>query len=133
VLIYSSHSEPPPPTPSCHLLVSLLLHCRYLPQGEKVQAVHRFLWQVQYLVSQGFYVVLVHTSYLTKDPNMVDPNMLASNWGNLWRMITELPAYRRHLRGRVFAGGFCSGACARVCVRGLTSGFWWDVFGGRAE
>jgi hypothetical protein len=66
--------------------------------------VHRFLWQVQYLVSQGFYVVLTHTSYLTRDPNMVDPNMLASNWGNLWRMITELPAYRRHLKGRVFAG-----------------------------
>lgn len=89
--------------------------CRYLPQGEKVQAVHRFLWQVQYLVSQGFYVVLTHTSYLTRDPNMVDPNMLASNWGNLWRMITELPAYRRHLRGRVFAGGSgFGGVCACV-------------------
>jgi hypothetical protein len=75
---------------------------------------------VQYLVSQGFYVVITHTSYLTRDPNMVDPNMLASNWGNLWRTITELPAYRRHLKGRVFAGEDvcgCVGVGVRVCGR----------------
>lgn len=77
---------------------------RYLPQGENIQAVHRFLWQVQYLVSQGFYVAITHTSYLTRDPNMVDPNMLASNWGNLWRMISELPGYDKYLKGRVFPG-----------------------------
>jgi hypothetical protein len=69
-----------------------------------VQALHRFLWQVQYLVSQGFYVVMSHTSYLTHDPNMVDPNLLASNWGTLWRILTELPGYASLLKGRVFAG-----------------------------
>jgi len=89
---------------------------RYLPQGENIQALHRFLWQVQYLVSQGFYVVMSHTSYLTRDPNMVDPNMLASNWGNLWRIITELPTYRRHLKGRVFAGGWGWGLVAALLL-----------------
>lgn len=77
---------------------------RYLPQGEHVQALHRFLWQIQYLVSQGFYVVIAHTSYLTRDPNMIDPNVLASNWGNFWRILSELPEYQQHLKGRVFAG-----------------------------
>jgi hypothetical protein len=72
---------------------------------------------VQYLVSQGFYVVLTHTSYLTRDPNMADPNMLASNWGNLWRAMSELPAYRRHLKGRVFAGVWVGGG---ECVRNVT-------------
>ncbi|KAF8068194.1 zinc finger CCCH domain-containing protein 18 [Scenedesmus sp. PABB004] len=55
----------------------------YLPQGDGVQALHRFLWQLQYLVAQS-------------------PALFASNWGNLWTAITELPGYADHLRGRVF-------------------------------
>jgi hypothetical protein len=40
---------------------------------------------------------------------MADPNMLAGNWGTLWQMLTELPQYAEHLRGRVFAGRAAAG------------------------
>lgn len=53
---------------------------------------------------QGFYVLIDHSSYLDKDPNMLSPALFAGNWGNLWRIITELPDYPISLRGRVFPG-----------------------------
>uniref|UniRef100_A0A383WE90 Ammonium transporter AmtB-like domain-containing protein n=1 Tax=Tetradesmus obliquus TaxID=3088 RepID=A0A383WE90_TETOB len=74
----------------------------YLPQGPGVLAVHRFLWQVQYLVSQGFYVLLDFASHRAEEPNMQQPQLLAANWAALWRMLTELPGYHEHLAGRVF-------------------------------
>lgn len=62
----------------------------------------RFLWQIQYLVSQGFYVVLDFNSQRGWEPNMIFGQLLGRNWGNLWRMLTELPEYKEHLAGRVF-------------------------------
>lgn len=53
---------------------------------------------------QGFYVLIDHASYLEKDPNMANPALFSANWGNLWRMVTELPGYSQKLRGRVFPG-----------------------------
>lgn len=34
--------------------------------------------------------------------NMVHGQLLGRNWGNLWRMLTELPEYKEHMSGRVF-------------------------------
>lgn len=62
----------------------------------------RFLWQLQYLVSQGFYVLLDFASARRQEPNMEQPQLLAQNWGNLWRMLVELPEYKEHLSGRIF-------------------------------
>lgn len=53
---------------------------------------------------QGFYVVIDHQSYQERDPNMQNPALFAANWGNLWRMITELRGYQEHMKGRVFPG-----------------------------
>jgi hypothetical protein len=62
----------------------------------------RFLWQVQYLVAQGFYVLLDFASHRSEELNMQQPQLLAANWAALWRMLTELPGYQQHLAGRVF-------------------------------
>lgn len=62
----------------------------------------RFLWQLQYMVSQGFYVILDFSSSRDREPNLERAELLAQNWGNLWRMLTELPAYTQHLAGRLF-------------------------------
>ncbi len=62
----------------------------------------RFLWQVSYFVSQGFYVLLDFASAQSDEPNLMNPTLLAQNWGNLWRMLTELPGYQENLAGRVF-------------------------------
>jgi hypothetical protein len=47
-------------------------------------------------------VLLDYNSNREFDPNMSDPALLARNWGNLWRMMTELPQWNL-MRGRVFA------------------------------
>ncbi|GBF87397.1 glycoside hydrolase [Raphidocelis subcapitata] len=75
----------------------------YLPHGEGVAAIHRFLWQVQYLVSQGFYVVLAFASTRDPEPNVSDPALLAANWHALLRALASLPNYSSRLRGRVLA------------------------------
>lgn len=65
-------------------------------------ALCRFLWQIQYLVSQGFYVVLSFHSISFPDPNVASPKVLAYNWGALWRMLTDLPQWEGAMKGRVF-------------------------------
>jgi len=62
----------------------------------------RFVWQIQYLVSQGLYVLLDFSSSRDAEPNLADANLLAQNWGNLWRIFTDIPVYKQVLRGRVF-------------------------------
>ncbi|GBF93295.1 glycoside hydrolase [Raphidocelis subcapitata] len=81
----------------------------YLPSGAGVLGLHRFLWQVQYLVSQGFYVILdFHPTSDATDPNAADPNaadpaLLAANWGALWGALVQLPSYKASMKGRVIA------------------------------
>jgi hypothetical protein len=62
----------------------------------------RFLWQVQYLVSQGFYVLLDFSSTRDSEINMQNPAVLAQNWGNFWKILTDIPAYKEQLAGRIF-------------------------------
>lgn len=62
----------------------------------------RFLWQLQYLVAQGFYVLLDFSSTREAEPNVSNPALLAENWGNLWRIMSDIPAYKSHMAGRVF-------------------------------
>lgn len=77
---------------------------RYLPQGPGALGIHRLLWQVQYLVSQGFYVILDYHPTASSDPNMLDPAAFAANWGRLWAALAGLGAvYQQQLRGRVIA------------------------------
>lgn len=61
----------------------------------------RFLWQISYFVSQGFYVLLDFQSARKDEPNLTEPTLLAQNWGNLWRMITDQPGYKEHMSGRI--------------------------------
>jgi hypothetical protein len=56
---------------------------------------------VQYLVSQGFYVLLDFASHRSTEPNVAQPQLLAANWAALWRMLRELPGYEQRLAGRV--------------------------------
>lgn len=108
--------------------LSLTMCNWYLPQGAGALGIHRFLWQVQYLVSQGFYVVLdYHPTNNAGDPNMQDPELFATNWGNLWRAIQELPNYSCCLAGRIIADLVneasrykCQwdSACGSSCARG---------------
>lgn len=74
----------------------------YLPAAPDVRGIHRFLWQVQYLVSQGFYVLLDFNSNRWWEPNVQNSQLLAHNWGNLWRALSDLPQYKQHMSGRVF-------------------------------
>eukprot|EP00882_Tetradesmus_deserticola_P031313 GHRQ01035406.1.p1 GENE.GHRQ01035406.1~~GHRQ01035406.1.p1 ORF type:complete len:380 (+),score=80.90 GHRQ01035406.1:579-1718(+) len=74
----------------------------YLPQGPNVPALYRFLWQLQYLVSQGFYLLLDFSSTRESEVNMQNPAVLAQNWGNFWKILTDIPAYKDHLAGRIF-------------------------------
>jgi hypothetical protein len=64
--------------------------------------VSRFVWQLQYLVSQGFYVLLDFSSTRDAEPNVSDGAVLARNWANLWRILADIPTYKTHLRGRIF-------------------------------
>jgi hypothetical protein len=48
------------------------------------------------------YVLLDFSSTRPGEPNVVDPDVLATNWGNLWRILADIPAYKQHLAGRVF-------------------------------
>lgn len=36
------------------------------------------------------------------EPNVAEPNLLAQNWGNLWRILADIPLYNTLLRGRIF-------------------------------
>eukprot|EP00878_Enallax_costatus_P033161 GHUV01036555.1.p1 GENE.GHUV01036555.1~~GHUV01036555.1.p1 ORF type:complete len:425 (+),score=93.87 GHUV01036555.1:481-1755(+) len=74
----------------------------YLPQGPGVPALYRFLWQLQYLISQGFYVLLDFSSTREREVNVENPQLLAQNWGNLWRILTDIPAYKDYMAGRIF-------------------------------
>lgn len=74
----------------------------YLPQGPGVPALYRFLWQLQYLISQGFYVLLDFSSTREREVNVENPELLARNWGNLWRILTDIPAYKEFMAGRIF-------------------------------
>lgn len=65
-------------------------------------SLRRFLWQVQYLISQGFYVLLDFNSQRDWEPNLVYGQLLGHNWGTLWRILTDLPEYKEHMAGRVF-------------------------------
>jgi hypothetical protein len=62
----------------------------------------RFLWQLQYLVSQGFYLLLDFSSTRESEVNLQNPAVLAQNWGNFWKILTDIPAYKEQLAGRVF-------------------------------
>jgi hypothetical protein len=75
---------------------------RYLPQGPKVPALYRFLWQLQYLISQGFYIMLDFSSTRDTEPNVQNPALFAQNWSNFWRILSEIPAYKQHMQGRIF-------------------------------
>ena len=92
--------------------LSLTMCNWYLPQGAGVLGAHRFLWQVQYLVSQGFYVFLDYHPTASTDPNVEDPSLLAANWGALWRALKALPNYDSRLRGRVVADVVNEARCA---------------------
>lgn len=59
------------------------------------------MWQLQYLVSQGLYVLLDFSSTRDSEPNVADPNLLAQNWGNFWRILADIPGYNTLLRGRI--------------------------------
>jgi hypothetical protein len=74
----------------------------YLPQGPKVPALYRFLWQLQYLISQGFYIMLDFSSTRDTEPNVQNPALFAQNWSNFWRILSEIPAYKQHMQGRIF-------------------------------
>jgi hypothetical protein len=75
----------------------------YLPQAPGMPSIHRFLWQVEYLVSQGLYVLLSYHPTAPRDAVTADASLFANNWGNLWRSLAALPSYSSRLRGRVFA------------------------------
>lgn len=62
----------------------------------------RFVWQLQYLVSQGLYVLLDFSSTREVEPNVADASILARNWGNLWRILADIPVYKTLLKGRIF-------------------------------
>lgn len=57
---------------------------------------------MQYLVSQGFYVLLDFSSTRDAEVNLQNPEVLAQNWGNFWKILTDIPAYKEYLAGRVF-------------------------------
>ncbi|KAF8070911.1 hypothetical protein HT031_000992 [Scenedesmus sp. PABB004] len=129
---YKGMPHPPPPTgnPQCDRPWSApflanytggrgaslnLTQCNwYLPQGPGVPALYRFLWQLQYLVSQGFYLLLDFSSSRDAEPNVSNPEVLAANWGNFWRILTDIPAYDTHLRGRVRWGCQWQDSCHEV-------------------
>jgi hypothetical protein len=78
-----------------------------------VLGVHRLLWQVEYLVSQGFYVFLdFHPTSDVTDPNVKDPALFAKNWGNLWAALAARSAYVASLKGRVIADLINEARCA---------------------
>lgn len=60
------------------------------------------MWQLQYIVSQGLYVLLDFSSTRQSELNAADSQVLAQNWGNLWRILADIPAYKTQLRGRIF-------------------------------
>jgi len=78
-----------------------LTQCNYYLPAEG-QALHRFLWQVQHYVASGFYVVVSFHPMQKTDPNFRRPALLENNWRSLWRALTALPEWRRHMLGRVF-------------------------------
>ncbi|KAI8470545.1 MAG: glycoside hydrolase superfamily [Monoraphidium minutum] len=99
----------------------------YLPQGPSALGIHRFLWQVQYLVSQGFYVILDYHPIADEDPNIGDPALFAANWRALWSALAALPDYESRLRGRLIAdlvneaskyGCQWDRACPPKCAKG---------------
>lgn len=57
---------------------------------------------MQYLVSQGLYVLLDFSSTRDSEVNMQNPAVLAQNWGNFWKILTDIPAYKQQLAGRIF-------------------------------
>jgi len=75
----------------------------YLPQAPGTAAIHRFLFEIEYLVSQGLYVLLSYHPTAPRDAAAADAALFASNWGALWRSLAALPSYPTRLRGRVFA------------------------------
>lgn len=88
--------------PSRNDAVLRLTSCNYyLPQAPGMAAIHRFLFQIEYLVSQGLYVVLSYHPSAPRDATTADARLFASNWGNLWRSIAALPSYATKLRGRI--------------------------------
>lgn len=80
---------------ACTNLTSSAL-CNHLHQTR------RFLWQVQYLIAQGIYVLLDFNSQRGWEHNMLHGQLLARNWGTLWQALTDLPEYKEHMLGRVF-------------------------------
>ncbi|KAI8471777.1 MAG: glycoside hydrolase superfamily [Monoraphidium minutum] len=72
------------------------------PSGPNLPAIQRFLWQVQYVVSQGMYVVLAFSSSRDPEPNAASAPLFARNWQSLWKMLRDSPQYSR-LKGRILA------------------------------
>jgi hypothetical protein len=78
---------------------------RYLPQGTGAKGIHRFRWQVQYLISHGFYVILdFHpTNTAAVDPNLKDPALFAANWGALYQAFKDDGLFAERVQGRIIA------------------------------
>jgi hypothetical protein len=53
-------------------------------------------------VSQGFYLLLDFSSTRDSEVNVQNPAVLAQNWGNFWKILTDIPAYKDQLAGRIF-------------------------------
>lgn len=82
---------------------------------------HRFAWQLQYLVAQGFYVILDFQSAQSDEPNLMEPMLLAHNWATLWQQLTQLPDYATLLAGRVMPDLANEPRCAARPVRAGTT------------
>jgi hypothetical protein len=63
----------------------------------------RFLWQIQYIISQGLYVIPAFHPTREPEANVVNPRLFTRNWRNLWRMLRDLPGYETRIKGRVLA------------------------------
>lgn len=46
-------------------------------------------------------MLLDFSSTRDAEPNVADPNLLAQNWGNFWRILADIPGYNTLLRGRI--------------------------------
>lgn len=74
---------------------------KYIPPGAGGKTMERFLWTVQWLVSNGFYV-LIDYHPMGMEKTSYDAAAFVEAWKQVWSAVSCLPNFRRDMVGRVF-------------------------------
>ncbi|KAF6266483.1 glycoside hydrolase superfamily [Scenedesmus sp. NREL 46B-D3] len=100
---YSVAIRRAPPTPAVSLpRVAEPGSCnKYIPPAAGGKTMERFLWTVQWLVSNGFYV-LIDYHPMGMEKTSYDAAAFVEAWKQVWASVTCLPNFRRDMVGRVF-------------------------------